>query len=293
MLDAPLRRRTLLRIVSAGGVIALAPWPSGCGNADPSGKPLARFLTPDEYRTLEALAEAIVPEGEQIGARGARSLDFIDFLLAAFDNDPPAIYARGPFSGRKPFPAADGGPSPDFPENDFETYRPLTRMQEHSMRIDLYGSESVSGGNINAPLVPAWPGLRAIYRAAAATLAAGAEAQGYADLAAVPLAERLGAIEATSPEFRSVFPVNVLQGMFAAPEYGGNADAVAWRDYQWGGDSQPLGYTFYDPATDTLRDNPEQPNQTLDPRWPGRPLEPEVEAFINTITIVQGGQRFF
>ena len=292
MLDAPLRRRTLLQIVTAGGVVALAPWPSGCGNAVPGGKPLARFLTPEEYRTLEALAEAIVPEGEQVGARGAHSLDFIDFLLAAFDNDPPPIYARGPFSGRKPFPAAEGGPSPDFPENDFATFRPLTRLQESSMRIELYGSESVPNGNINAPLVPAWPGLRAIYRAAAA-LATWADARGYTDLAAVPLAERLVAIEATSPEFRTAFPINVLQGMFAAPEYGGNAGGVAWRDYQWGGDSQPLGYTFYDHAKGTLRDNPEQPNQTRDPRWPGGPLEPAVEAFINTITIVQGGQRFF
>ncbi len=293
MLDLSLKRRTFLRIVTAGGVVAIAPWSSGCGNAGSTAEPLARFFTAGETTTFAALAEAIVPEGGTVGALGSNAIQFIDFFLAAFDNDLPPIYARGPFSGRQPFPGEDGGPSSAFPENEFEVWRPLSRLQELSMRIELYGSASVLNGDINAPLVPTSPGLRSLYREAAKALDAWAQAHDFADLAAVPLGQRLAAIDATPTEFRTEFVKHVLQGMFAAPEYGGNQDGVAWRDYQYDGDSQPIGHTFYDPATESERDNPEKPNQIRDPRWPGGPLEPSVESFIATITLVQGGTRFY
>ncbi|MEO2169494.1 MAG: gluconate 2-dehydrogenase subunit 3 family protein [bacterium] len=240
------------------------------------------------------LADALVPEDETVGAVRAGAIEYVDLYLAAFENEVPNLYAHGPFSGRRPFPSeVDGGPSADFPPNDFRRYKPLTRLQELFFRVELYGSDSVEGGNLNEPLVPAWPGLRSLYDDAAVRLLAWTQEHGYAEFVDAPAADRLAVFAELPEDFRDAFCKNIAEGMFAAPEYGGNTDGLAWEDYQWAGDSQPLGHTFRDPHTGEVRDDPEEPNQTRDPRWPGNALEPFVENFVDVITSVTGGRRFF
>jgi len=55
----------------------------------------------------------------------------------------------------------------------------------------------------------------------------------------------------------------------------------------------PLGHTLFDRTTQTLRDRPDQPNQTADPNRPAGPFPPDIESFLTAITAAQGGRRFF
>ena len=286
-----MKRRRFLGYGVASGAVLVLPWAPGC--EIPLRDPPARFLDAERRAVVEALADALVPEDETIGAVRAGAVSYIDSYLAAFDNVVPNLFARGPFSGRAPFPSAQtGGPSKEFPPDGLATYRPLTRMQELAFRIELYGSDAVPGGDRNAPIVPPWPGLRRLYREATDTLSRWAAAGGHASFAAAPAVERLGAYAKLPKAFQEAFGRNIAEGMFAAPEYGGNTDTMAWQDYQWSGDRQPLGHTLIDPQTGALRDDPEQPNQARDPRWPGSVLEPSVEKFIEVIATVTGGRRF-
>ncbi|HEY8517249.1 MAG TPA: gluconate 2-dehydrogenase subunit 3 family protein [Candidatus Binatia bacterium] len=296
------RRRTVLQLLAATGAATALPWLPGCSDRATSSTP-ARFFTPEERAVIEQLAAAVVPEGGTVGALGTDAVEYIDRWLAAFDDDPPQVYRSGPFSGRTPFPdSATGQPSERFPENDFLDVLPLTRLQELSFRIELLGAASVPNGAVNAalaasdpdaPLTGTWPGLQALYRQAVVDLNAYAREQGAPDFAALDDAQKLAALNATDHRFVDAFLAHLAEGMFSAPEYGGNRGLAGWRDYTFDGDSQPLGHTLFDATTETLYDRPDQPNQTLDPARPNDGLEPEVERFVDVITRVQGGVRFF
>jgi hypothetical protein len=288
------RRRTFLQLVAAGGAAVTVPWLPGCSDRGAGSSPPARFFTGEERAAVEQLAAAIVPEDQTVGALGTDAVEYVDRFLAAFESPVPAIYRSGPFSGRTPFQdPATGDPSDDFPDNAFLEILPPTRMQELSFRIELLGSASVPNGEINAPLVPATPGLQTLYRDAVVTLNDFARAQGAASFAALDDAGKLAAFNATPPEFRDAFLAHLAEGMFCAPEYGGNRGTAGWRDYFYDGDSQPLGHTLFDASSDTLRDRPDQPNQTLDPNRQNDGLEPDVESFVTAVALSQGGKRFF
>jgi hypothetical protein len=152
---------------------------------------------------------------------------------------------------------------------------------------------SVNAGFGDVPLGGTWPGLQTLYRLAVETLENYAAGLGAPDFAALDDEQKLAAFLRTDPRFRDAFLAHLAEGMFCAPEYGGNRDLAGWRDYAYDGDSQPLGHTLYDARSDTLVDRPDEPNQTLDPRRPNDGLEPVVEGFVDTITLAQGGKRFF
>jgi hypothetical protein len=286
------KRRTFLQLVAAGGAAASLPWIPGCGDARGGGTVTeAHFFTPEERELIESLASAIVPEDQTVGAIGTNAVEYIDRFLAAFDNPEPTIYRSGPFSGRTPFPdPMTGEPTDNFPDDDFLEFLPLSRMQELAFRIMLDGSDSVPNGNINAPIVPPFPGLRSIYKDGIAALEAAAAGRPFTQLTDD---EKLGAFGTTSNNFQEALLTHIAEGMFCAPEYGGNKDGVGWRDYFYDGDSQPLGHTLYNRETQTLFDRPDQPNQTLDPRLPNNGFTPDVESFVAAITLAQGGKRFF
>lgn len=290
--DLFLRRRDFLRLAAMTAAASGSPWAVGCSDRTDVSAPSARFLSREERQLLDALAAAIVPEDHTVGALGTGAVEYIDRLLAAFDNPIPTIYRSGPFSGRQPFPDPQtGDPSDDFPANAFLDFLPLSRIQEAAWRITLYGSASVDNGTINAPMVAPTPGARAVYRegiAALATAAGGVDA-----FLALPEAERLDVFTKTSREFQETVTQHLAEGMFCAPEYGGNQGLRGWTDYAYDGDSQPLGHTLFDCRTGELRDRPDQPNEAPDPNDPLTPLEPAVESFVDSIVRIQGGKRFF
>jgi hypothetical protein len=78
-------RRTALKAL---GATALLPWLSDEGLAEfaavqaKKAAPRLKVLTPAQYKTVDALVEAIIPRDERSpGAREARVADYIDLLL--------------------------------------------------------------------------------------------------------------------------------------------------------------------------------------------------------------------
>ncbi|HYC21938.1 MAG TPA: gluconate 2-dehydrogenase subunit 3 family protein [Candidatus Bathyarchaeia archaeon] len=293
-------RRTFLQFMAAGGAAVSIPWVDQDASGfvvirSPRGRQMApaHFFTFGQRQVIAEMAAAIVPEDQTVGATGTNVVEYIDRYLAAFDSDPPTIYRGGPFSGRTPFPdPRTGQPSGRFPSDDFLNVIPPTRMQELAFRVLLDGSDSVPNGNINAPLVPPTPGLRSIYKTGIDTLNAAAQAAGK-PFTALTDDEKLAAFKTTSSDFQNALLTNIAEGMFCPPEYGGNQNMRAWRDYFYDGDSQPLGHTLFNPQTGELTDRPDQPNQTIDPNQPNNGLEPSVETFVESIVLAQGGKRFF
>lgn len=91
--DRPVSRRAALKALGAGaGGVVLLPWLSETGLAafariqSVQAAPAPKVLSAQQFATLEALVEAIVPADERSGgAREARVADYIDLLLSESD----------------------------------------------------------------------------------------------------------------------------------------------------------------------------------------------------------------
>ena len=177
------------------------------------------FFTDDEYAVVEAACERLIPTDEDPGAAEARVVDYIDGLLGAFATDPPRIWAGGPFSGR-----AGGG------DNGFERFIPLTALDELAWRTRIEGSQGRPEREFNGPVV----GLQQRYRD-------GIDALGADFVTAKP--DEQGARLRANPEFTSLLYEHACEGMYGAPEYGGNQGLVGWRYIGFEGDTQPRGFT--------------------------------------------------
>ena len=84
---------------------------------------------------------------------------------------------------------------------------------------------------------------------------------------------------------------HTLEGCFAPPEYGGNADAGGWRMIGIEGDVQPLGYSLFSTATGSYHERADHPMSTPNPDelaadggLAPRPLSPDGRALQGTIT---------
>jgi len=288
-------RRAFLRLLgSSGAAVGLGGlW--GCGTAGPPGGALEpkRFFAPGERRTLEALAAAILPEDETVGAIGAGAVEYIDRFLASFESEVPALYRAGPFSDRNPYPdPRTGRPGGRLPANAFLEVIPPTRLQDLAFRALIEGPGAVAGTTLTASLLPA-AGLQGLYRMGIAELESAARAADAAEFAALEDGARLAAFDAAPGEFQEAVLSHLAEGMFCAPEYGGNRDGSAWRDHHYGGDSQPLGYSIWDESSGSLRDHPQRPNQKLDPALPNSGFDREVVGLLEQLVQAQGGQRYF
>ncbi|MEX1255885.1 MAG: gluconate 2-dehydrogenase subunit 3 family protein [Dehalococcoidia bacterium] len=278
-----LSRRDFLKLTSAGSLVLALGWSAeACGDGDEAPE----FFTPQERTTLEAAVERILP-----GAVAAGALIYIERLLTAFDHDRPPIFAGGPFSDRHPFPNIErGAPSDDFPDNDFERFIPLSRIRELAWRVRIFGSANVPGAEFMFESVT---GHRDLYRESIGDL----DAKGR-DLAGTSFVELRAeqqdeALTQASPAFVGQLIEHVVEGVYAAPEYGGNAGLAGWRSSQYEGDSQPLGYSIFNAATNEYEELPERPLSTENPDEDFSGLQGDVLEFIAAITLGQGGQRFF
>jgi hypothetical protein len=122
------------------------------------------FLSSERWATCAALCARIVPTGSDQatdpGATEALAVVFVDRFLSAFElpatvADGPAIWVKGPWSGRNPFPGDDGFASNDYPPDDFLDpagvghFLGLSPAQTLSWRYQLYGQTVVQ-------TAPAW-----------------------------------------------------------------------------------------------------------------------------------------
>ncbi|HEY6378815.1 MAG TPA: gluconate 2-dehydrogenase subunit 3 family protein [Candidatus Dormibacteraeota bacterium] len=281
-------RRGFLAGAVAGGAATALPVDLVARAASVLAASGARFFTAAEYATCDALSARILPSDDgRPGAREARAVDFIDLFLGAFDlpasaADQPAIWIRGPFSGRNPYPdPIAGGASSRYPPSDMRDaagrrrFLPLTGRRALAWRARLEGPAVITENPelpdpyraaIKRGLIPLDPPLRSLYRAGLAAFDDVARVAAGGMFADVPtsvqdaiLARASGGtslgggghaptIAQPAAQLYPVLEAHTLQGCFALPEYGGNRDAAMWRFARWEGDTQPLGNTVYDPA---------------------------------------------
>jgi Gluconate 2-dehydrogenase subunit 3 len=182
------------------------------------GPGVAAFFTDDEYRVVESICAVFIPTDEDPGAAEAGVADYIDTFLGAFAFDPPRIWAGGPFSGRH------GG------EAGFGRWHRLNALDELAWRIRLEGSLGRPEREWNGPVV----GLQERYREGLAALGA--------DFADLDVEEQTARLQANGG-FTELVWGHVCEGMYGAPEYGGNRDLAGWRYIDFEGDVQPRGYT--------------------------------------------------
>ncbi|MBV8159570.1 MAG: gluconate 2-dehydrogenase subunit 3 family protein [Acidimicrobiia bacterium] len=170
-------------------------------------------MSDDDYAIVEAACDRLVP-----GAREAGAADYVDGLLGAFAVDPPRIWAGGPFSGRR------GGAA------DFDAFLPLSRLDELAWRTRIEGSLGRPEREFNGPVI----GLQERYRDGIASLGA--------DFTVVDVDDQDARLRA-DPGFTRLLYEHACEGMYGAPEYGGNRDLAGWLAIGFEGDMQPRGYT--------------------------------------------------
>jgi hypothetical protein len=179
------------------------------------------WFSESEHAVVAAACERLIPEIDGVGpgARRAGVADYIDRALGAFSFDPPRIWAGGPFSGRH------GGAA------SFADFEPLPPYAELAWRMRIEGSQGIPEREFNGPVV----GWQERYREGLAALGD--------DFASVDEAEQDRRLDAAPEPFRELLHQHACEGMYAAPEYGGNRDLVAWQAIGFLGDVEPRGYT--------------------------------------------------
>jgi len=176
------------------------------------------FFSDEEMRVIEAACARLIPTDEDPGATEAGVAHYIDGFLGAFSFDPPRIWAGGAFSGRF-------GGSPGF-----ASFHRLTAVDELAWRTRIEGSLGQPEREWNGPVV----GLQERYRAGLAQLGG--------DFADAGPEDQDGRLRAASG-FTALLYEHACEGMYGAPEYGGNRDLMGWRYIDFAGDVQPRGYT--------------------------------------------------
>jgi hypothetical protein len=180
--------------------------------------PVARFFDENQYATVQAACARLIPTDQDPGATEAGVVDYIDGLLGAFASDPPLIWAGGPFSGR-----FGGDPR-------FASFHRLGQRDELAWRTRIEGSQGIPERERLGPVV----GLQERYRTGIATLG-----EDFAQVDGDEQDRRLKANE----EFLELIHEHACEGMYGAPEYGGNRGLVGWNYIGFAGDVQPRGYT--------------------------------------------------
>ena len=171
------------------------------------------YLSPAEYEVVAAAAERLVP-----GAAAAGVADYVDGFLGAFLQDPPRIWAGGPYSGRA------GG------DASFGSWLPLPPLDELAWRTRIEGSRGLPEREWNGPVV----GFQERYRDGLARLG-----EDFVHLSGDAQDERLQA----DKRFRALLYQHTCEGMYGAPEYGGNRDLAGWSSIGFDGDVLPRGYS--------------------------------------------------
>jgi hypothetical protein len=191
----------------------------GCTSSASSGRTL-RFFTADQAAVVEAATARIAPgpadDPAEAGHPGAREADvtgYIDSMLGALGslNDAaPLVFAGGPWSNRHTS-------GPDLMAR-FATLDPVARIAwrrrltgwQQQYRQGIATLDKLAGGDF--------------------TKASGAKQ------------DKILVMSALS-DFVSLLFEHTIEGLYAAPEYGGNRGLVGWKEIGFPGDIQPRGYT--------------------------------------------------
>ena len=216
------RRRAVIAAIPSAVVLSAA----GCTSPDP--KPdqpeprVLRFFTAHQAAVVEAATARIAPgpadDPAEKGHPGAREADvtgYIDGMLGALTalddtSPPPPIFAGGPWSSRHTS-------GPDL----MARFRALDPVAKIAWRKRLAG----------------W---RDQYETGIAAL--DKLADGDFTKAAKQSQDKILAAPSVSAFLALLFE-HTIEGLYAAPEYGGNRGLTGWQEIGFPGDVQPRGYT--------------------------------------------------
>jgi gluconate 2-dehydrogenase gamma chain len=210
-------------ILIAGALLPVARWLPVSATSSASGDTAAvasyRFLSAHQAATIVEATARLVPgpldDPTEVGHPGAREagvVHFIDRLLSAFDESPPAIFAGAPWSNRHTT-------GPDY----LARFVPLIERQEKAWRQRVTQ-------------------LRKQVVAAVVALDKGAQGDGYKDFVSAPTTEQDQLLTKLADAREVLFSLTI-DAMYSVPEYGGNDRLTAWTEISWPGDVQPVGYT--------------------------------------------------
>jgi hypothetical protein len=178
-----------------------------------------RFLNAHQAAVVVEATARLVPgpldDPTELGHPGAREagvVDFVDRLLSAFDEDPPAIFAGAPWSDRH-----SSGP------DHLARFLPLIERQEKAWRKRIKQ-------------------LKQGVTAAVVALDKGAADAGFPDFVAAPTTEQDRLLSELA-DARDVLFSLTIDALYSVPEYGGNHGQSAWHEISWPGDIQPVGYS--------------------------------------------------
>jgi Gluconate 2-dehydrogenase subunit 3 len=213
------RRRAVIGALPAAVASAAVLSAGGCTSPAPTTRSW-RFFTSHQAAVVEAATARIAPgpsdDPAEAGHPGAREADvtgYIDTMLGALgalDSPAPPIFAGGPWSNRHTS-------GPDL----MAQFVPLDPVARIAWRKRL----------------TAWQDR---YRKGVATLdkLAGGD---FTKVAATVQDKILAGSGASS--FTSLLFEHTIEGLYAAPEYGGNQGLAGWKEIGFPGDIQPRGYT--------------------------------------------------
>lgn len=210
----PVRRRTVLTGIVLAPLASMVP---GLLRDQADAAPgTYRFFNAHQGAVVVAATARLVPgptdDPTEIGHPGAREANvvrYIDTMLSVFSFSPARVHAGGPWSNRS-------GGSTDY----MAEFVPLDRAQTVGWKARVAE-------------------LQQTYRTGIAALDAAASTHDFTAAST----EEQDQILIDQDAFRSQLFTNTIEGMYAIPEYGGNAGLVGWKDIGFPGDSQPRGYT--------------------------------------------------
>jgi hypothetical protein len=151
------------------------------------------------------------------GAREANVTRYITTLMGALLVSPPTVFAGGPFSGRA------GG------RNDFTDFLPLDPDHTETWKTRLAAVKLAYD-----------QGLLALDQASGSKGFLGLDAAGRDRILATD--PKVPALPDGYTGFTDLLFAHAIEGMYSAPEYGGNTGLVGWHDIGFPGDVQPRGY---------------------------------------------------
>lgn len=173
------------------------------------------FFDPHQAAVVREATARLIPgpqddplEAGHPGAREANVVRYIDVLLGAFSFKPPRIHAGGPYSNRN-------GEDEDYMAN----FVPLVPLQEASWRKRLAALQKEYAAGIKA-----------------------LDAAAGGDFTTASTSKQ-DSVLAGAGDFLTILFTHAIEGFLSAPEYGGNAGGVGWKEISFHGDTQPRGWT--------------------------------------------------
>ena len=229
------RRRAVIGALPIAVASAAVLGTEGCTSAAPPARTL-NFFSSHQAAVVEAATARIAPgpsdDPAEAGHPGAREADvtgYIDSMLGALGalgDAGPLVFAGGPWSNRH-----TSGPD----------------LMAHFVALDPVAQI-------------AWrrrlAGWQQQYRQGIAAL--DKLAGGGFTKASHARQDKILTMSSVS-SFTSLLFEHTIEGLYAAPEYGGNRDLAGWKEIGFPGDVQPRGYTAdevsrsdgHDPVDDT------------------------------------------